>query len=71
MKLVEENISKILVKDMPEFSEYSQIIYDCRASGKLLDKDYAKFNELDFKVQHDLQDLMARCIARGIRLASD
>ncbi len=71
MKLTEENIEEILVKDMPEPHEYSQIIYDCRESNEYIKSDYEKFSQLDFKVKRGLENLIARCIARGKRLQKE
>jgi len=55
MKLSEEDISKVLVRDLPEYSEYDLILSDKGGDRRW----------------EDLVELMARCIARGMRLEAE
>lgn len=71
MKLSEEDNSKVMFRDMPEQSEYSYIIYAAQETGKLTFTDFAKCNEANKKAWSGIMDLMARCIARGMRLATE
>ena len=71
MKLSEEDISKVMVRDLPEQSEYSHIIYAAQDTGRALEarKEYTTIEEPNSKAWAGIMDLMARCIARGMRLA--
>lgn len=71
MKLSDEDISKVMMRDLPEQSEYSHIIYEAQEAGKLLSSDYHKFDEHNTKAWKGITDLMAKCIARGMRLAKE
>ena len=68
MKLSEEDISKVYVKDLPERGEYSEIIYSAQEAGKWLSSNYHKFDEHNAKAWREIMNLMAKCIARGMRL---
>ncbi|GAI50972.1 unnamed protein product [marine sediment metagenome] len=69
MKLSEEDISRVLVNDLPEQDEYDFIIFAAQDVGKLINTDFAKSREANQKAWSGISDLMARCIARGKRLA--
>ena len=71
MKLSEEDTSKVMVRDLPEPSEYYYIIYAAQETGKLTYTDFAKCNEANSKAWSGIMTLMAKCIARGMRLAGD
>lgn len=71
MKLSEEDISKVMVDDMPEHAEYSQILYDSQDAAKSINSDFAKSQEASRRAWAGISDLMARCIARGMRLARE
>ncbi len=72
MKLSDEDISKVMCSDLPEQCEYSQIIYDAQETGKLINTPNAfdKCQEANRKAWSEIMNLMARCIARGMRLAN-
>ena len=70
MKLSEEDISKVMVNDMPEQGEYSHILYAAQDTAKLVDTNFDKSQEANRKAWSGIMDLMARCIARGMRLES-
>jgi len=70
-KLSEENISKVMVKDLPKQSEYDYILYAAQDVGKLMGTDFAKSQEANSKAWSGITDLMARCIARGMRLQKE
>jgi hypothetical protein len=70
MKLSEEDTSQVYMKDMPEQSEYSQIIYDAQEVGKLI-AGYGTTTQIQSynnKTWSAIMNLMAGCIARGMRL---
>lgn len=71
VKLSEEDTSKVYMIDMPEQSEYQEIIYDAQEAGKQLDKSFEKSNEANRKAWTGISSLMASCIARGMRLATE
>lgn len=71
MKLSEEDISKVMVRDLPEQAEYSNIIHSAQEAGKLMSTDFDKCQEANRKAWTDIMDLMAGCIARGMRLAKE
>jgi len=71
MKLTDEDVSKVLVSDLPEQSEYRQILHDSHDAGRLVNTDFEKCQELSTKSWRDISDLAAACIARGIRLAKE
>jgi len=72
MRLSEEDISKVRVKDLPEQSEYSHIIHAAQDTGKAINTgDYEAIEEPNRKAWSGIMDLMARCIARGRRLAEE
>lgn len=64
MKLSEEDTSKVMCKDLPEPAEYSYIIYAAQEAGRSM-----KAHEANRKAWAGIMDLMAKCIARGMRLA--
>lgn len=69
MKLLEEDIRKVMVSDLPEQSEYSSIIYAAQDTIKFGTADFEKAQEANNEAWKGITDLMARCIARGMRLA--
>lgn len=71
MKLSEEDTSKVMMKDLPERSEYYYIIHAAQDVGKYLTSDYQKSSEPNKIAWQGITDLMARCIARGMRLANE
>jgi len=70
MKLSDEDTSKVMCQDLPEQSEYSQIIYDAQEAGKLINTpaSFEKCQEYNSKAWSGVMHLMAGCIARGMRL---
>ena len=68
MKLSEEDISKVMVNDLPKQPEYDYILYSAQETGRLINTDFAKSNEANARAWSNIQDVMARCIARGMRL---
>lgn len=73
MKLSEEDTSKVMANDLPEQSEYSQVLYDAQEVGKLANShiDFERCQEYNRKAWRGIVDLMAACIARGMRLARE
>lgn len=71
MKLSEEDTNRVLVADLPEQSEYSQIIYDAQDAGKLISSDFEGSQKCSQKAWHSITELMAACIARGMRLRGE
>ena len=69
MTLDKEDISKVLCSDLPKTEEYASIIDKARESASYFNTDFEKFSKLDNELWFELTDLMARCIARGMRLA--
>ena len=69
MTLDKEDISKVLCSDLPKTEEYASIIYKARESERYLNTDFEKFSKLNDELWFELTELMARCIARGMRLA--
>ena len=69
MELRDEDITGILVRDLPKASEYEPIIDKIRKSAQLSGTNFEQFLEVDYEIRRDFQLLMARCIARGMRLA--
>ncbi len=67
LRLTEENTSKVMMNDMPEQSEYSQVIYDAQETGKQIN-NFEKCQEANHKAWSGIMNLMARCVARGMRL---
>ena len=45
MKLSEEDVSKVLVIDLPKQSEYSSVIYAAQETGRLMFEDFTKSQE--------------------------
>lgn len=70
MKLVDEDISKVYPNDIPEAAEYGQIIHDAHRAGELdiSYKDFEESREWSEKAWEGMYNLMAACIARGMRL---
>lgn len=71
MNLSEEDTSKVMVNDLPEQSEYAYILYAAQETGKLINTNFDKCQEENAKAWSGIMDLMARCIARGMRLATE
>ncbi len=71
MELAKEDISKILVSDIPTVGEYSSIIYEAQDTGKLLDTDFRESQQHNNKSWADLYLVVARCIARGMRIQKE
>lgn len=71
MKIQEEDISKIMVNDLPQQSEYSHVIYAAYDAGRLVSSDFKKSLEASDRAWTGITNLMAYCIARGMRLERD
>lgn len=71
MQLSEEDTSKVMINDLPEQSEYSYIIYAAQDTAKFVATDFDKSQEANRKAWSGINSLMARCIARGMRLAGN
>ena len=73
MKLAEEDTSKVMGRDFPEHSEYSYIIYAAQDVGKAIGtgENYEAIKEPNGRAWSGIMDLMAHCIARGMRLAKE
>ena len=68
VKLNEEDISKVLVSDLSEQSEYDYILYAAQDAGRLRGTDFTKSQEANRRAWTGITDLMAKCIARGMRI---
>lgn len=70
VNLEDEGDSKVLCLDMPKSGEYSQILYDSQEAGRYWDTDFAHATGANDKAWRGISNLMVKCIARGMRLAS-
>lgn len=70
MRLEEEDIKGVMCNDLPRTEEYSFIIYASQNVGKLINDNsgYEKTKTFNDEAWSGIHNLMARCIARGIRL---
>ena len=68
MKLSDEDLSTVLVSEMPKDWEYIQVILLAMAAGRVSEKGSMEFREKNSQVYIELWDVVARCIARGKRL---
>ena len=71
--LKDEDTEKVYMKDLPETSEYSHIIYDAQKVGKLLSHpgSFKESQAINSRVWFNIINLMASCIARGMRLQKE
>lgn len=73
MELSEEDTSKVFVNDLPNSGDYYHIIHDAQEAGKALalGKSYEEVCTPGDRAWHNIMNLMARCIARGMRLEKE
>ena len=71
MKLAEENIDTVMMSHLPETEEYARILYDEQEAGRVIETNFAKFEELNGQAWRSITMLMARCIARGMRIEKE
>jgi len=71
MDLSQEDLSEVMTSHLPRQSEYASIIYKAQDAGRLLGSDPVKATAENNAVWASLTDLMARCVARGMRLAKE
>ena len=63
-----EDTSKVMVNDLPRTGEYSEILYLAQECGKYIETDFKRSSEANSKAWRKITDIMAQCIARGMRL---
>jgi len=69
--LKDEDTSKVLCRWMPRTEEFSEVIYASQNTGKLYSSDFQKAQLRSNLAWSEMYSVMARCIARGMRIQSN
>lgn len=68
LQLQDEDTSQLMCSQMPSSQEFANVLYKAQEAGKFYEKDFQKSQDASRLAWLEMYGVMARCIARGMRL---